>query len=661
LFKPLDQAVYEIKVTLKNMQGEEIATVSHVVEAAINIEAVASFDDLVVEYGTALEELDLPEQVDVAFHDGSVRSVDVIWDSGTPEYDGTVPGTYTFTGTLVLDELMDNPLNLTARINVIVSDPVLSTYEFRYEVPSLILAGEDVIIPVTFATKDAGHIGYDAVRFEFSAAGPGDVTFKAVDSEDRLHTFTNSGAWGPPGGFPLPADYEATTEWTLNFAARGDYTITFRLVDLAAGEAIAEVEQAVTVTVPTALSMSADDITGISVGDEFTMPVTVQGTVFPGDVDNMVRFYGVIPGLSAGDIELASIPGGKPEIVTDPVERAYAGAAEGDLVLAWGPRGGFPLGTYDYTAGRTTEFKAAINKAGSYTVTFVFYDLTKGKQINAAGETAAINVAPVFNGSVSGVIYTDETGKVTAELSGDFEVTIDGQVTEYTGNRATFAGTVTGDIEGNIEATINANGIDTLSGIVTGTGAIQPVRVIGIFPQTGITGDFRGRVITGPIPVYVESMSIKTPGDVDTVAVGETLQMSVEVLPEGASDEVAWSVWTKEGEATDIATIDQETGLLTAKKPGQVVVIAKALDGSLNDAVKTINVVGKVLNATTGATYLTIQEAIDAAGAGDTITVAAGNYNESLTINKRSFCRGRAAATRELSSLPRPTATGSTS
>ncbi len=68
-------------------------------------------------------------------------------------------------------------------------------------------------------------------------------------------------------------------------------------------------------------------------------------------------------------------------------------------------------------------------------------------------------MAPVFNGSVSGVIYTDETGKVTAELSGDFNVTINGQVTEYTGNRATFTGTVTGDIEGNIEATINANGI----------------------------------------------------------------------------------------------------------------------------------------------------------------------------------------------------------
>jgi hypothetical protein len=46
----------------------------------------------------------------------------------------------------------------------------------------------------------------------------------------HLHTFTNSGTWGPPEGFPLPAEYLATTDWTLNFSARGDYTITFRLV-----------------------------------------------------------------------------------------------------------------------------------------------------------------------------------------------------------------------------------------------------------------------------------------------------------------------------------------------------------------------------------------------------------------------------------------------
>jgi hypothetical protein len=274
LLKPLESAVYEIKVTLKNVLGEEIATASYVVEAVLNIDAIASFDDLVVEYGTALEELGLPGQVDVTVHDDTVRSVDVIWDSGTPQFSGTSPGTYTFTGTLVLGDLMENPLNLTAQINVIVSEPVISTYEFSYEVPALIIECEDVAIPVTFATKDLGHIGYDAVLFEFEATGDGDVVFKAVDSMGHLHTFTNSGTWGPPEGFPLPAEYLATTDWTLNFSARGDYTITFRLVDQATGAVIVEGEQAIKVDAYSTYAFSYEVPDLILEGEDVEIPVT---------------------------------------------------------------------------------------------------------------------------------------------------------------------------------------------------------------------------------------------------------------------------------------------------------------------------------------------------------------------------------------------------
>jgi hypothetical protein len=53
------------------------------------------------------------------------------------------------------------------------------------------------------------------------------VTFTATDSKGATFTFTNEGYWGPPGGFELPAEYSATTEWTLVFSEAGDYTITF--------------------------------------------------------------------------------------------------------------------------------------------------------------------------------------------------------------------------------------------------------------------------------------------------------------------------------------------------------------------------------------------------------------------------------------------------
>ena len=74
------------------------------------------------------------------------------------------------------------------------------------------------------------------------------MTFKAVDSEGVEHTFTNEGYWGPPVGFALPARYEATTGWTLNFAVPGEYTITFGLEDLASAGAVIT-EESVTINV----------------------------------------------------------------------------------------------------------------------------------------------------------------------------------------------------------------------------------------------------------------------------------------------------------------------------------------------------------------------------------------------------------------------------
>ena len=72
--------------------------------------------------------------------------------------------------------------------------------------------------------------GYPGVRFKFFADGPGNVDFTATDSQGTVITQTDVGFWGPEIGLDLPADYSATTDWTLTFSEAGEYTITFSLI-----------------------------------------------------------------------------------------------------------------------------------------------------------------------------------------------------------------------------------------------------------------------------------------------------------------------------------------------------------------------------------------------------------------------------------------------
>ena len=123
-----------------------------------------------------------------------------------------------------------------------------STYEFVYDVPDVVVALEETDIPVTFQTDELGAVGYYGVRFKFDATGPGNVIFKATDSEGE-HTFVDEGFWGPLAGFNLTADYSATTDWSLNFSEPGEYNITFSLIEAPDGDVVAGIEDSEDVTV----------------------------------------------------------------------------------------------------------------------------------------------------------------------------------------------------------------------------------------------------------------------------------------------------------------------------------------------------------------------------------------------------------------------------
>ena len=198
---------------------------------------------------------------------------------------------------------------------------------------------------------------------------------------------------------------------------------------------------------------------------------------------------------------------------------------------------------------------------------------------------------PAYNFNVSGVMQVSEGGTVSCTLTDDpdtptITLVVSGVITDFADHTATLTGTVDGDIEGDLKATIDDNGVAALSGGIIG--ADVRLWITGIFPKSVEDGQFVGRVSAAPPAVYVESMTVDTATGGNTVEVGKTLQMTVNVEPSGSSDDVAWSVWTADG--SEVAAIDADTGMLTGKKAGTVTVIAKALDGSLMDAEMQVNV-----------------------------------------------------------------------
>jgi hypothetical protein len=241
--------------------------------------------------------------------------------------------------------------------------------------------------------------------------------------------------------------------------------------------------------------------------------------------------------------------------------------------------------------GATGDLDADVNFDGKVSI----QDLALvGGNYNLTSEVAYADwLAPGFfteGAIVSGQIQNTSATEFAGALDGDYVLTITGDLTWVTpGQYATFTGDVDGDFSGPVTGSMDINGVDTLFGRIE----VSPgefVAIVGIFPKSGLNGHFYGKVIADYTP-SVTAVTVSSDGGVLSVDEGLTLQMFADVDPDTAPQDVVWSVWANEsyGE-TELATIDPNTGLLTALSPGNVVVIAKALDGSHVDGVLTITI-----------------------------------------------------------------------
>jgi hypothetical protein len=145
--------------------------------------------------------------------------------------------------------VIEEEVTLTPEMFAVEAEPVASTYKFSYEVPEEVIAGESYTVPVKIEPETVGDVGYERVRFNVEVTTPDGATLQllATDTNGDVHDVAQIGYWGPENGFPIDANYSATTEFTAIFSTPGTYTITFSLVDLDAGEAL--VTETVTIEV----------------------------------------------------------------------------------------------------------------------------------------------------------------------------------------------------------------------------------------------------------------------------------------------------------------------------------------------------------------------------------------------------------------------------
>lgn len=88
----------------------------------LRVLSTAAIENINVANGTLLADLNLPSTAIIQLSNITSDTVNVTWDNGTPPYDGSVAGTYVFTGTFSVGANVGNPNNVTAQVNVVVAE-----------------------------------------------------------------------------------------------------------------------------------------------------------------------------------------------------------------------------------------------------------------------------------------------------------------------------------------------------------------------------------------------------------------------------------------------------------------------------------------------------------------------------------------------------------
>jgi hypothetical protein len=118
-----------IDALLKAMEGSGVPVSSHndgnsnQPTASITVTNAALITDISVDNGVSLLAVlgQLPTTVQITLSDLTTPTVNLSWDGGSPDYNGSIAETYVFTGTPELPMTISNPNDVKATVKVIVA------------------------------------------------------------------------------------------------------------------------------------------------------------------------------------------------------------------------------------------------------------------------------------------------------------------------------------------------------------------------------------------------------------------------------------------------------------------------------------------------------------------------------------------------------------
>ncbi len=144
----------------------------------------AEHTELLVPFGTELGQINLPAALVVTLSNGDKPTTTVSWNNSNPAFDGTQPGSYTFTGTIAAPPGAVNMGAIEATAVVTVSEPAITNVEALPDIPvpygtALADAGLPTSVGVTLGGggSNIAAIAWDGGTPAYNPTAPGSYVF----------------------------------------------------------------------------------------------------------------------------------------------------------------------------------------------------------------------------------------------------------------------------------------------------------------------------------------------------------------------------------------------------------------------------------------------------------------------------------------------------